>query len=295
LNDTKSGIIFLQKPEGITSFKVLNTLKNKLGTNKIGHTGTLDKFASGVLLVLIGKMTKLADFFNGMDKEYEAVFYFGKQTNTLDPEGDVIKTAAIPQLSEIKQVIRTFIGEINQTPPIYSAIHINGERAYKRALKGETPVLRSRKVTIHNFIIQKWDPPCLSLRVSCSKGTYVRSLARDVGEKLHSCAYVLSLKRTKVGPVAIENTVLPENFIPSEHLVHDEELFNLLPDIQVLKVDDIILPILRNGGTLKKEMFPTLDNSFNYFALFHKNIFIALIHQNEGAIKYNFISKDAVW
>ncbi len=295
MTDTKSGIIFLQKPEGITSFKALNTLKNKLGTNKIGHTGTLDKFASGILLVLSGKMTKLADFFSGMDKEYEAVFYFGKETNTLDPEGDIIKTAVTPQLSEIKQVISTFTGEINQTPPLYSAIHINGERAYKRALKGETPVLRSRKVTIHNFIIQKWDPPCLSVRVRCSKGTYVRSLARDVGEKSHSCAYVLSLKRTKVGPVAIENTVLPENFIPSEHLVHDEELFNLLPDIQVLKVDYIILPILRNGGTLKKEMFPTLDNSFSYFALFHKSIFIALIHRNEGVIRYNFISKDAVW
>lgn len=295
MNGTKSGIIFLQKPEGITSFKVLNTLKNKLGTNKIGHTGTLDKFASGVLLVLTGKMTKLANFFNGMDKEYEAVFYFGKQTNTLDPEGDVIKTAAIPQLSEIKKVIPTFIGEINQTPPLYSAIHINGERAYKRALKGESPVLKSRKVTIYNFIIQKWDPPSLFVRIRCSKGTYVRSLARDVGEKLNSCAYVLSLKRTKVGPVPIENTVLPENFIPSKHLVHDEELFNLLPVIQVLNVDDVILPILRNGETLKKEMFHALDNSFAYYALFHKSIFIALIQRKAGGIRYNFISKDTVW
>ncbi|MCD6397917.1 MAG: tRNA pseudouridine(55) synthase TruB, partial [Spirochaetaceae bacterium] len=213
-----SGLVLLNKPKGITSFRVLGSLKKRINSGKVGHTGTLDKFAEGLMLVLTGKMTKLAPFFTNMDKEYRAVYKFGEETDTLDPEGKTIFTSALPSLEEITNQIKNFKGNIMQVPPDFSAIHINGERAYKLAVKGKKPVLKERPVSVYNYEVENWEPPYLHVKVNCSKGTYIRSLARDLGRSTSSRAYVCELQRTKVGVWNIENSVLPENIDPDKDI-----------------------------------------------------------------------------
>ncbi len=150
-----SGLILLNKPSGITSFRVLNIIKKKLNSGKVGHTGTLDKFAEGLMLVLTGKMTKLAPFFSNMDKEYLGVYKFGEETSTLDPEGEITATAAVPGIGIIEKNLDNFIGNILQRPPEFSAIHINGKRAYKIAVSGQKPVIPERPVTIYDYRIKE--------------------------------------------------------------------------------------------------------------------------------------------
>ncbi len=292
MTDKNSGIVFIHKQKGVTSFRTLDTIKKSTGMKKIGHTGTLDKFASGVLIVLTGKMTKLADYFSGMDKEYEAVFSFGTQTDTLDPEGSVINTCSVPSLQKITEVMNSFRGTILQIPPQYSAVHVSGKRAYQLALKGENAPVKPRKVTIHEFSLIDWKPPFLHVRVRCSKGTYIRALARDIGQECHSCAYVTSLVRTRVGQVSLEKTCSPEDFSPDKHIVTGKELFSYVPDIQIIDVDQKNMMLIKNGGMLKKSMFPSVIWKKNTAALFYQNVFLALIQTTNDILRYNFVSGD---
>ncbi len=286
----KSGVVFIEKPAGITSFKSLDIIKKRLGTKKIGHTGTLDKFASGVMIVLTGGMTKLADYFSGMDKEYEAVFTFGKETNTLDSEGRIIKTADLPELSTIKKNIFSLTGEILQSPPDFSAVHVKGKRAYQLALAGDKPVMNPRKIMIYDFSIIDWKPPLLSVYIKCSKGTYIRSLARDLGRMCNSCAYVSSLKRIKVGKIDVENAVSPEIFSPDKHLVKERDVFKFLPEIQTVTIKKEYVSSVKNGKKLKIEWLDNPDFTFNYFALFDENTFIALVRKINDNLSYIFVS-----
>ncbi len=293
--DTKSGIILIHKQEGITSFRTLDSLKKKLGTKKIGHAGTLDKFASGVLVVLSGRMTKLADFFSTMPKEYEAVFCFGKQTSTLDPEGEVIKTGEIPDIEEITERLSAFRGKIMQTPPRYSAVHTAGQRAYKIARSGDVPDLKSREITIYDFSIQGWDPPYLKVNIQCSKGTYIRALARDLGEACGSCAYVTSLVRKKIGLISLKDTHPPDAFVLENHLVTGKNIFSFLPDIQVIDVDKETMTRIKYGKELGREIFPAdLKNNRDY-ALFFNDTFLALIRITTTAVDYRFVSGAIPW
>lgn len=290
--EKKSGAVFINKPSGITSFKSLDTIKRKLSTRKIGHTGTLDKFASGVMIVLIGKMTKLAGYFTGLDKEYEAVFSFGKETSTLDPEGEVIAESGVPDLSVIREKIDSFKGLIRQVPPAYSAVHINGKRAYEIALEGGAPEIKEREITIYNFEILSWASPDLTVRIKCSKGTYIRSVARDLGRSCGSHAYVTSLKRTAVGEVRIENTVVSDELDPENDLVMGKNLFSLLPNIQILPVKKEIIPGILHGKQLDITLFPGIDLAYTQFALFLEERFVALISKDIQRLKYNFVSGD---
>jgi len=154
-----SGLILLHKPPGITSFDSLRDIKRLLGTGKAGHTGTLDKFAEGLLLVLTGRALKLSRWFTGCDKQYEGTICFGVETETLDPEGDTVATAPLPSRDTVEHALSQFCGEIEQAPPAYSAIHINGERASVLARRGESPEMKKRPVNIYRLELLTWEPP----------------------------------------------------------------------------------------------------------------------------------------
>ena len=285
-----SGLVLLNKPSGITSFKVLNTLKKRLDSGKVGHTGTLDKFAEGLMLVLTGKMTKLAPFFSNMDKEYIGVYKFGEETDTLDPEGKITATADIPDISVIEKNIDSFIGNIMQQPPDFSAIHINGRRAYKIAASGQKPEIPERPVIVYDYKLEKWDPPYLTVKVKCSKGTYIRSLARDLGKACGSRAHVSSLFRTTVGSWDIKDSVSPDNFDPDQNLISGLQLFNLLPEIGIVIVNDTQAKKILNGTDISLWINKDLEFDEGPSALFDsKEKFLALIEKNKNIMKYRFV------
>jgi tRNA pseudouridine55 synthase len=202
-----SGYILLNKETGVTSFGALNNVKKALSTSKVGHTGTLDKFASGLLLVLTGKSLKLAQWFSGSDKYYEGTIEFGAETDTLDPEGLTIAQAPIPSKEALVSVLPQFRGDILQEPPVYSALHIDGERASSRARSGETVEMKKRPVSIYSLELVSYKPPFAVIRVHCSKGAYIRSLARDIALAIGSRAYLAALNRTQIAGFRLSDAV----------------------------------------------------------------------------------------
>lgn len=206
----KDAIVLLNKKSGITSFSCLGTVKHTIN-KKTGHCGTLDKFANGLMIALCGKFTKLNPAFMGLDKTYEAVIEFGKETDTLDPEGEVINTATLPDLKTIEINVEKLKGEITQIPPVYSALHVNGKRSYELVRSGKEVVLEGRKITIYDACILSYEEPYLTIRLHVSKGTYIRSYARDLGKLCNSCAYVTELKRTQIGPFNLEEAIDADN------------------------------------------------------------------------------------
>lgn len=285
-----SGFTLLSKPCGVTSFKALDVIKKKLPGRKVGHTGTLDKFAEGLLIVLIGKYTRLASFVTGMDKEYEAVFTFGEETATLDPEGDVVKKAQVPSIEDIKAILPVFTGIIKQKPPKFSAVHINGERAYSRVLKGDEFDMPEREITVHSLKCISYDPPCLTLKIRCSKGTYIRSIARDMGIAAGSCAYVSSLKRNAIGPFSVENAVQPSAFDEEIHVLPGIELIKSMPGIETLVVKDNFIEKITRGIQVTEIFFDTPPIQDGLKALFNSDYhFLALVNKEGARYRYNFV------
>lgn len=290
-----SGLVLLNKPPGITSFRVLNGLKRKLDSGKVGHTGTLDKFAEGLMLVLTGKMTKLAPFFSNMDKEYLATYKFGEETETLDPEGKIIAVSDIPNIKSIEMSLSAFIGNIMQQPPDFSAIHINGQRAYKLAVAGIKPDIPKRPVTIYEYEIQNWKPPFLSVKVKCSKGTYIRSLARDLGIACGSRAYVSALSRTEVGDWKIEDSVLPDNFDPYKNIISGKNLFKKIDSINIFIASDIQANMILKGFPIKRWMDKSESLISGFSAVFdNQDNFLALIENIDGIINYKFVQERTI-
>jgi tRNA pseudouridine55 synthase len=208
-----SGLILLNKVPGVTSFQALNTIKRALGTGKVGHTGTLDKFARGLLVVLAGNALKLAPLFSGCDKKYTAQVCFGAETDTLDPEGKITAQSPLPSRKAVEEAIPFFTGKILQTPPEYSAIHINGKRASDLARQGTMPEMKKRPVTIYSLELVSWQPPFAVFFVHCSSGTYIRSLARDLAVAAGSRGYLTALERTAVAGFSLNDAVREDFFI----------------------------------------------------------------------------------
>lgn len=206
-------IILIDKPAGISSFGVVAKVRGKLKAEfgkkiKVGHTGTLDPFATGLLILLTGKMTKKSSDFLKLDKTYEATLKLGYTSTTGDPEGEIREYSEISEfcaLSDIKSILSGFIGKITQTPPKFSAIKINGQRAYKLARKGADFEVPSREVTIYNIEILDYNYPELRIRCDVSSGTYIRTLAEDIGKKLGTGAYLTALRRIKIGDYDIKD------------------------------------------------------------------------------------------
>lgn len=207
-------IILVNKPLGWTSFDVVNKLRKTLGVKKIGHAGTLDPLATGLLIICTGKMTRKVQELTSLDKEYTGTLILGQSTPSHDRETEITEVRDISGIKteQITRAAAHFTGRIEQIPPAHSAVKIKGKRAYKLARKGETPALKPRTVEIHVFDITKINLPEVHFRVVCSKGTYIRSLVRDLGEKLGTGAYLAELCRTRIGNFRLEDAKTIESF-----------------------------------------------------------------------------------
>ena len=225
----RNAVLLVDKAPDITSFDCLARIKRNVN-RKTGHCGTLDKFAHGLLVVLCGCYTHMVPAFMGMDKTYEAVIEFGKMTTTLDPEGEIIETAEVPSEEKVRKAVSEMVGPIMQVPPAYSAIHVNGKRSYQLARDGEAEVeLKARPIEILSAEILGWDAPFLTVRLNVSKGTYIRSYARDLGHACGSCAYVKSLYRTKIGPFSVDEAFRYDDKDAMAAFKDPEELLSRLP------------------------------------------------------------------
>jgi tRNA pseudouridine55 synthase len=201
----KPGLLVIDKPTGPTSHDIVNIVRRGTQIRKVGHTGTLDPYASGVLLVLLGSVTRLAEYLLEVDKEYLATIRFGTATSTFDASGRVTATRPFTFLEEtLAAKLATFVGERLQVPPIYSAIKIGGRKAYDLARRGEEIDMAPRRVNIYELELLRWESPNAVVRVRCSRGTYIRSIAHDVGEAMGSHAHLVSLRRIRLGPFSVE-------------------------------------------------------------------------------------------
>lgn len=198
------GIVLIDKPANMTSFGVVARVRRRLSQEagkkvKVGHTGTLDPFATGLMIIVIGKACKRAGEFSKLDKVYEATITLGKESTTGDPEGDITEVSdAVPTREEVEQVLGQFTGEIQQIPPIFSAIKIDGQRAYKLARDGKEIEMPVRIITVYSLELLEYAYPEVKIRTHVSSGTYIRTLAKDIGDALGTGAYCSELRRTKV-------------------------------------------------------------------------------------------------
>lgn len=219
MNLLEDGILLIDKPTDWTSFDVVAKIRGKrkaafkaAGVTptkrqlKVGHAGTLDPFATGLLIILLGDATKRSDEFLKQDKVYEATILLGQVSSTGDPEGELTAISDIqPAEIDVRAALQKFIGEITQTPPAYSAIKINGQRAYKLARKGHDVEIPTRQVTIHSIDLLEYEYPTVKIRTHVSSGTYIRSLAEDIGTTLETGAYCSELRRISIGGMTIES------------------------------------------------------------------------------------------
>jgi len=203
------GVILVDKPKGITSHDVVDIIRKKLKTKKVGHAGTLDPLAEGLLIMLVGKCTKMFSKFANFDKEYLGVLKLGEVTTTGDSQGEVTEKKEYKDIKQekIEEVFSSFIGEIDQVPPMVSALRVKGKRLYELARRGITVERAPRKINIISLEILKIDFPLIEFRVHCSKGTYVRKLAEDIGEKLSCGAHMVKILRLSIGPFDLEKAV----------------------------------------------------------------------------------------
>jgi tRNA pseudouridine55 synthase len=245
---TVDGALLLDKPVGITSNRALQEAKKAFGAKKAGHAGTLDPLASGLLMILFGEATKFAGYLLEDDKEYVATLKLGEKTATGDAEGEVIERRAVAVTEgDVARVLERFKGEIEQVPPMHSALKRGGVPLYALARRGETVAREARRIRIAELEMIEYDPPHLVLRVRCSKGTYVRTLAEDIGEALGTCAHLAALRRTASGRWRVEDAVSPET-LGSRNLL---PLSALLADLPRAELDAAQEARFRNGQSLE--------------------------------------------
>lgn len=231
------GVLLIDKPKGITSTRVVEKVRKKLKT-RVGHTGTLDPIATGLLILLIGKATRFSWIFLNMDKTYRVKALLGIETDTFDLEGEVLERREVKvSCEEVGKVIKRFTGEIEQTPPPFSAKKVKGKRAYSLARRGLTPELKPVKVRVYEIELLSCEIPEFELRIRVSSGTYVRSLIHDIGRELSSGAVVKELVREEIGSFSLENSVSLENFLtsedPWEYVIPVEEALSFLPKVSL--------------------------------------------------------------
>jgi tRNA pseudouridine55 synthase len=228
------GFVTIDKPRGTTSFDVVERVRRASGLSQVGHGGTLDKEATGLLIVLVGKGTKLFQYLNLEVAEYRFEIELGRQTDTLDVDGEVVHEAPWEHVEaeDVRDALPDFVGTIDQVPPTYSAVKIDGKRASERAREGEDVDLDPREVTIESLELVDFDPPRATLRMRCHSGTYVRSIARDLGQSLDSRAFVTRLRRTEKAGFRVDEAIDLDSFEEEgcdAHLRSPLELVRSLP------------------------------------------------------------------
>lgn len=312
-----SGIILYDKKPGITSFSALGKIKKTLGTKKVGHTGTLDLFAQGLLVVCVGSLTRLAGLITAFDKEYEAQIIFGEQTDTLDPTGQVVKTAPLPTLGALKESLKKFTGKIMQRPPEFSAIKIGGKRASDLTRAGKEAVIPERPIEVYeaqlldaelegsggaslacengssasNDLGPANDSALVKsarVRFLVSKGTYIRCLARDIGADLKSAGRLQTLKRTRVGNFSLSDAA-------SEETLTAASLKPMTPDVAALcGMKSAALKAgaendFYNGRPLRANLFaaPLEEGTSAVFA--QGGVFVGAVTMAGGRAKYEYV------
>ncbi len=250
-----NGIININKKKGITSHDVVNIVRRKLGIKRVGHTGTLDPVATGVLPICVGVATKLSSAITNGNKTYEVLFRTGIKTDTLDITGNVVATSdkVVSEL-EIINVINSFLGKISQIPPMYSAIKIDGKKLYELAREGKTVERKARTVTVFDIYDIFIDEDMISFVVECEKGTYIRTLVDDIGEKLGTYASVIDLKRIRTGKFNIDDSIEIDDFETyndediSNSIIHLKDYFS---DLERITLDETYNTYLYNGNKIK--------------------------------------------
>jgi tRNA pseudouridine55 synthase len=256
------GLIVVDKPVGPTSHQLVGLVRKGTGVRKVGHAGTLDPRASGVLVLCLGAATRLSEYLSASSKEYEAVVRFGVATRTFDGDGEVTRRSAkVPTRREIEDRLPEFRGEIEQRPPPFSAIKVQGRKAYEMARAGDDPDLAPRTVHVTRLEVRSYQPPDLSLRIECSAGTYVRSLAHDLGERLGTAAHLAGLRRTRAGPFALEQAtpwpLLEVGMMTGKWQRYLRPASEALPDLPAVTVDGEGIEALRNGHRIPAFGGPT--------------------------------------
>jgi tRNA pseudouridine55 synthase len=252
------GLLVVDKPVGPTSHYVVQTVRRGTHVRKVGHAGTLDPRASGVLVLCLGAATRLSEFLSTSTKRYEAVVRFGAATRTYDTEGEITQhTGIAPPLEAIVAALPKFTGEIQQIPPPFSAIKVKGRKAYEMAREGEEVYLDPREVTIFELEAVAYDPPDLTLGVMSSAGTYIRSLAHDLGGELETGAHLAALRRTKAGPFSLEDTIpfakLEGSFVTESWEQYVLPAKDALPDLPIVDVAGENMKMIRNGRRIPAE------------------------------------------
>lgn len=258
------GIILINKEKGMTSHDVVSKIRKILNTKKVGHAGTLDPLATGVLPILVGKGTKLSKYLIEHDKTYIATIKLGERTSTGDCEGEVVekKEYKTHKVSEVEQVLNTFIGKQIQIPPMYSAIKVNGKKLYEYARNGEKVEIPKREIEIYNIELVSLEENILKFKVSCSKGTYIRSLCEDIAKKLETVGTMVDLQRIQVDKFKIQDAVSIEKITESS-IIPIEQIFN---EKQKIILNDTELKKFLNGIGIES------------------NLEIALVYNNEKFI-----------
>lgn len=280
------GIIVINKEKEYTSHDVVAKLKKKLNISKVGHTGTLDPNATGVLPILIGKGTKFSKYLINHDKIYEVELELGKKTDTADIEGKVIEEKEVDEEyvnKNLLQVLESFIGKQEQMPPMYSAIKKNGKKLYEYARAGEKVEIEPRKIEIYKIDLNKYDKNIISFVVSCSKGTYIRSLCEDIAKKLNTVGYMKNLKRLQVGEFNIKDAVYIDKIDlknVNDHLITPEEILRGIPCINL---GEKKLKLFLNGVQL------TANNIDGLYKIYVANKFIGT-----GTIKKGLLKRDII-
>jgi len=269
-----NGFLLLDKPKGVSSFDLVRQVKKNYFEKVVGHSGTLDKEASGLMIIALAKATRLLKYFIGLDKKYEVLACFGFKTASFDASEEKIQVSNEKVSKEkILEVIKNnFLGEISQVPPKYSALKIKGERASDIIRKGGDVEIKPRKITVFDFKLIKYDYPLVLFKVSCSSGTYIRSLVNDLGEILGVGAYVEELKRHKIGKYDLNDV--------SKEVINISDFVKKMPTFKLTTEE---FQGLQNGKRLSSKNFP--DLALNSFAFFENNCVGVLEKSQDGSIK----------
>ena len=275
-----SGVLLVDKPAGISSFGVIAQIRRILGIKKVGHCGTLDNFATGVLVVLLGRATRLARFVSVQDKRYQATILFGQKTDTADITGKVIAISDLPKgLSA--DLAEKVLGMTSQIPPIYSAIKVDGKRAYALARAGASPAMKPRAIKISNFTIKDFDGRLMSYEAKVSKGTYIRTLSQDISQLLGVVGTTQALRRVECAGFGIDDCVQIDQqtsgeFLRSRVLSADV----LLQDFPALQIDDALFERFCHGNFWEEER---AKNGFT--KIYHNEEFVGVAWTEQGKVQ----------
>ena len=280
------GLILINKQKGFTSHDVVNVIRKKLNTKKVGHTGTLDPNATGVLPILVGKATKISKYLMEHDKTYIATIKLGEKTDTGDSEGQVIEEKSIPadlKKEDINNALQNFFGKQKQVPPMYSAIKINGKKLYEYAREGKEVKLEAREIEIYKIELLEYQNNKIKFEVECSKGTYIRTLCEDIAKKLGTVGCMEELQRTKVNNFKIEDSILLDDITlenAEKNMIKIEEVFK---EKETIELDNKKLELFLNGVKLTYN----LPNSI--YRIYNNEQFIGI-----GVIENKLLKRDIV-